>query len=80
MHTATHHTHHGNPTSFRGIILLSAWGFALVAASFLFLKLGILVDEWLGTAPKFMFLLLFLAIIGCFVELIQEVLRVLKNR
>jgi F0F1-type ATP synthase assembly protein I len=59
--------------------MLSAWGFVLVASSFLFLWLGHLLDELLGTAPKFMLGLFFLAIIGCFIELYQEALKIMKN-
>ena len=46
---------------YRHILMLSAWGFAIVFASLLFLYLGHLLDEWLGTAPNFMFGLFFLA-------------------
>jgi F0F1-type ATP synthase assembly protein I len=79
MSATTHKTHYEEPVSFRVIIMLSAWGFALVVASFLFLWLGYLLDELLGTAPKFMLGLFFLAIIGCFIELYQEVWKILKD-
>ena len=45
MFAAAHKTHYADPSSFRGIIMLSAWGLALVLASFLFLWLGYLLDE-----------------------------------
>jgi F0F1-type ATP synthase assembly protein I len=59
--------------------MLSAWGFALVIASSSFLCLGHLLDELLGTDPKFMLGLFLLAIIGCFIELYQETLKILKD-
>ena len=46
---------------FSGILMLSAWGFAMVLSSFLFLYLGYLVDEILGTTPNFMLCSFFLA-------------------
>ena len=79
MSATAHKTHHEDPASFRVIMMLSAWGFALVVASFLFLWLGHLLDELLGTAPKFMLGLFFLAIIGCFIELYQEALKIMKD-
>jgi F0F1-type ATP synthase assembly protein I len=57
--------------------MLSAWGFALVIASCLFLWLGNLLDELLGTAPKFMVGLFIMSIIGCFIELYQEALKIM---
>lgn len=55
-----------------GILMLSAWGFAMVMSSFLFLYLGYLVDELLGTTPNFMLCSFFLAIGLCFWRLYQE--------
>jgi F0F1-type ATP synthase assembly protein I len=57
---------------FAGIMMLSAWGFALVIASFLFLWTGYKLDEFLGTAPNFMFGLFFLAIFICIMKLYHE--------
>ena len=54
------------------ILMLSAWGFAIVFASLLFLYIGHLLDEWLGTAPNFMFGLFFLAIVTSIGRLYQE--------
>ena len=54
------------------IMMLSAWGFAIVFASLLFLYIGHLLDEWLGTAPNFMLGLLFLAIVTSIGRLYQE--------
>ena len=59
-------------SSLGGILMLSAWGFAMVLASFLFLYVGYLVDEILGTAPNFMLGSFFLAIIICIIRLYQE--------
>jgi F0F1-type ATP synthase assembly protein I len=54
------------------ILMLSAWGFAMVIASFFFLYVGHLLDELLGTAPNFMFGLFFLALVTCIGRLYQE--------
>lgn len=79
MAATAHKAHYADPSSFRGIIMLSAWGLALVLASFLFLWLGYLLDELLGTAPKLMIGLFCLAVVGCFIELYQEALNILKS-
>ncbi|ESP62770.1 hypothetical protein SMITH_34 [Smithella sp. ME-1] len=68
-----------NPGLFSEIIMLSAWGFALALASFLFLWIGNFLDDLLGTSPKFMLGLFSLAIIGCFIELYQGALKILKD-
>ena len=46
-----------------GILAFSAWGFVIVASSFLFFWIGLLIDEQLRTEPYFMFGLFFLAIL-----------------
>lgn len=79
MSVITHKTHNEEPILFRSIIMLSAWGFVLVIASFLFLWLGHLLDELLGTSPIFMLGLFFTAIVGCFIELYDEAWRMLKR-
>jgi F0F1-type ATP synthase assembly protein I len=58
--------------------MLSAWGFAIVIASFLFLWLGYKLDEHLGTAPNFMFGLFFLAIFMSVMRLYNEAKRRMK--
>jgi hypothetical protein len=55
-----------------GILMLSAWGFAMVLSSFLFLYVGYLVDEILGTTPNFMLCSFFLAIGLCIWKLYQD--------
>ena len=57
---------------FSGILMLSAWGIAMVVSSFLFLYIGYLVDELLGTTPNFMLCSFFLAIGLCFWKLYLE--------
>jgi F0F1-type ATP synthase assembly protein I len=57
---------------YSGIMMLSAWGFAMVLSSFLFLYLGYLVDEILGTTPNFMLCSFFLAIGLCIWKLYQD--------
>ncbi|MBN1665063.1 MAG: AtpZ/AtpI family protein [Deltaproteobacteria bacterium] len=54
------------------IILLSAWGMAMVVSSFLFLYIGYLVDKILGTLPNFMLGSFFLAIGLCIWRLYKE--------
>jgi F0F1-type ATP synthase assembly protein I len=72
MLATTHKTHYEQFTAFRGVMMLSAWGFALVVASFLFLWVGYKLDEMLGTAPNFMLGLFLLAIFVCVTRLYQE--------
>jgi F0F1-type ATP synthase assembly protein I len=67
---ATHNTQQVN--NFGSILMLSAWAFAMVIASFLFLYVGHLLDEILGTAPNFMLGLFFLALFLCVMRLYQE--------
>ncbi len=38
--------------AFSGILMLSAWGFAMVIASFLFLWMGYKLDEYAGHCTK----------------------------
>jgi F0F1-type ATP synthase assembly protein I len=59
-------------TDYSSILMLSAWGFAIVIASFLFLYLGYLLDQALNTPPTFMFGLFFLALITSIGRLYQE--------
>jgi F0F1-type ATP synthase assembly protein I len=66
----THNTH--QEQNFGSILMLSAWGFAMVIASFLFLYIGHLLDGLFGTAPNFMLGLFFLAIFLCVMRLYQE--------
>jgi hypothetical protein len=69
---ATHKPQFEQFTAFGGILMLSAWGFAMVIASFLFLYVGHLLDGIFGTAPNFMLGLFFLAIFLCVMRLYQE--------
>ena len=61
------------------ILMLSAWGFVIAFASLLFLYVGYLLDEWLGTAPNFMLGLFFLAIVTTIIRLYQEAWLKRKN-
>lgn len=54
------------------ILKISAWGFVIAIASILFLYLGHMLDEWLGTAPNFMFGLFFLALVTSIYRLYRE--------
>ncbi len=77
---ATHKTvNYRKFQKFSGILMISAWGFAMVIASFLFLWLGYKLDEYFGTAPNFMFGLFFLAIFICVMRLYQEAKQKMKE-
>ena len=79
MIATTHKMHYRKYQAMSGILMLSAWGFALVFASFLFLWLGYKLDEYLGTAPNFMFGLFFLAIFLCVMRLYNEAKHRMKD-
>ena len=64
---------------FGPILMLSAWGMVIVVTSLLFLYIGHRLDEWLGTAPNFMFGLFFLAIVTSVGRLYQEAWRKRKD-
>ncbi len=49
-------------SSFRSVLIMSAWGHVIVIFSFIFLYLGKLLDELVGTSPSFMLGLFFLAL------------------
>jgi hypothetical protein len=72
----TTQTTHGNQLQqmhcLGSILMLSAWGIVIVVTSILFLYAGHLLDQWLGTAPNFMFGLFFLAIMTSIGRLYQE--------
>jgi F0F1-type ATP synthase assembly protein I len=75
----THKTHYQQFTTMSGILMLSAWSFVIVLASFLFLWLGHLLDETLGTGPNFMLGLFFLSIFLCVMRLYQEAWKKIKD-
>ncbi len=58
--------------SLGSILMMSCWGIVIVITSILFLYVGHLLDQWLGTAPNFMFGLFFLAIMTSIGRLYQE--------
>ncbi|KAF0159810.1 MAG: Uncharacterized protein FD159_308 [Syntrophaceae bacterium] len=76
---ATNKTNYQKYQAFSGVLMLSAWGLAMVVASFLFLYIGYLLDEMLGTAPNFMLGLFMLAIFICVMRLYQEAKIRMKN-
>ena len=65
-------THTTHPSNVGSILMLSAWGFTMVIASFLFLYIGHLLDGILGTTPNFMLGLFLLSIFLCIMRLYQE--------
>ncbi len=71
MLMTTQHTHKA-AHQMSSILMLSAWGFVIVIASFLFLYVGHLLDGIFGTSPNFMLGLFFLAIFLCVMRLYQE--------
>jgi F0F1-type ATP synthase assembly protein I len=76
---ATQKINHKQYQGFTGVMMLSAWGMAMVIASFLFLYIGHLLDEMLGTAPNFMLGLFMLAIFICVMRLYQEAKQRMKE-
>jgi F0F1-type ATP synthase assembly protein I len=54
------------------VLVIGAWGFAIVIASMLFLYVGHLIDEMLNTPPTFMLGLFFLALVLCIGRLYKE--------
>ncbi|HRY38828.1 MAG TPA: AtpZ/AtpI family protein [Smithellaceae bacterium] len=70
---------HKQHQGFTGVLMLSAWGMAIVIASFLFLYIGHLLDEMLGTEPNFMLGLFMLAIFICVMRLYQEAKQKMKE-
>ena len=61
-----------NFSQLNSLVVLLAWGLAMVASSFLFLYLGYLVDEILGTTPNFMLASFMLAVGLCVWRLYKE--------
>jgi F0F1-type ATP synthase assembly protein I len=57
---------------FSHVLVVGAWGFAIVIASMLFLYVGHLIDEMLNTPPTFMLGLFFLALVLCIGRLYKE--------
>jgi F0F1-type ATP synthase assembly protein I len=57
---------------FSHVLVIGAWGFAIVIASMLFLYVGHLLDEMLNTPPTFMLGLFFLALVLCIGRLYKE--------
>jgi len=56
------HKKNQNTLNYTELFLLSAWGLAIVASSFLFFLVGYWIDGKFNTEPTFMLGLLFLAI------------------
>lgn len=76
---ATHKINRKQYQSLSGVLMVSAWGLAMVMASFLFLYIGHLLDEMLGTAPNFMLGLFMLTIFVCVMRLYQEAKKKMKD-
>ena len=57
---------------FSHVLVIGAWGFAIVIASMLFLYVGHMIDELLNTPPTFMLGLFFLALVLCIGRLYKE--------
>jgi len=63
---------HLSMTTYSSILLLSAWGFVIAIASFLFLYAGYWLDQLFSTSPAFMLGLFILAIMISVWRLFQE--------
>ena len=57
---------------FSHVLVIGAWGFAIVIASMLFLWVGHLIDEMLNTPPTFMLGLFFLSLVLCIGRLYKD--------
>ena len=57
---------------FSHVLVIGAWGFAIVIASMLFLYVGHLIDEMLNTPPTFMLGLFFLSLVLCIGRLYKD--------
>jgi F0F1-type ATP synthase assembly protein I len=57
---------------FSHILVIGAWGFAIVIASMLFLYVGHMIDEMLNTPPTFMLGLFFLGLALCIGRLYKD--------
>ncbi len=57
---------------FSHVLVIGAWGFAIVIASMLFLWVGYLIDEMLHTPPTFMLGLFFLSLALCIGRLYKD--------
>ena len=62
-------------SKFSGILMLSAWGFAMVRSSFLCLYVGYSIDEVLGTTPNVMLCSFMLAIGLCIWTLYKDAVK-----
>jgi F0F1-type ATP synthase assembly protein I len=54
------------------VLVIGAWGFAMVIASMLFLYVGHLIDQMLHTPPTFMLGLFFLGLVLCIGRLYKD--------
>ncbi len=76
---ATNKMHQKQFQNLTSVLMLSAWGMAMVIASFLFLWVGYKLDQLLGTEPNFMLGLFMLAIFICVMRLYNEAKRKMKD-
>jgi len=76
---AQNNTQRGLYHAYAPVLMLSAWGFVIAITSFLFLYIGYKLDEYLGTAPNFIFGLFFLALFTSVGRLFQEAWRKRKD-
>jgi hypothetical protein len=63
---------HLSMTTYSSTLLLSAWGFVIAIASFLFLYAGYWLDQLFSTSPAFMLGLFILAVLMSIWRLFQE--------
>jgi F0F1-type ATP synthase assembly protein I len=74
MTTMKKHTHIMEDSSrYTAIFMISAWGFAIVVSSLIFLYAGWWIDQKFDSAPTFMLGLFFLGVFLCVGRLYWEV-------
>lgn len=69
---ATHKIHQEQFNNLRQVLMLSAWSFTMVVVSFLFLYIGYLLDNLVGTSPNFMLGFFILGLFLCIMRMYQE--------
>ncbi|MCE5210421.1 MAG: AtpZ/AtpI family protein [Deltaproteobacteria bacterium] len=69
---ATRKIHQQQFNNLKQVMMLSAWSFTMVVVSFLFLYIGYLLDNLVGTSPNFMLGFFMLGLFLCIMRLYQE--------
>ena len=72
-------TRQGQFNDLKNAMMLSAWGFTMVAVSFLFLYIGYRVDKLMETSPHFMLGFFLVGVFLSVTRLYREACSVKKN-